>query len=227
MHSPPTFSLEDAIPELDPGVTVLEQRYRHSSAFHQLALGELARRDGRVYWLDARNNASTKALYDFVDHPHQLDSLRVARAFTAYQYHALVRTLARSISPKTALVISPVPEDLFRDDDVPEPEDHAFLEAAVRILREIATVYEIPVFLSTARDDELGQIVADAADRKLSVEETEMGYRYEGENYQTKLYWGDHWIQTTIPYWLDVLAEYDDPDLIELADEQGAIAATI
>ena len=71
------------------GVDVVAAVRPRSTAIHRLALATLADGSGVACCVDARNVAPTYTLYDLVDSLRRLWRLRVARAFTVYQHHAL------------------------------------------------------------------------------------------------------------------------------------------
>lgn len=216
----------DAVPDLDPGITVLQSPDRRTAALYQLVCAELLERDGLVYWIDARNTASTYLLSEAAPHPRLLRSLRIARAFTAYQHHALIRRLVRTVSRGTELVVAPNIADLYRDDDIPEPEDQTYLTASLRMLREIGAVLDIPILLTTVKSDTLGALATDQASQEIQVAETQFGYHYSSADFTTRLYWDDQSWQTTIPYWVDLLGTRGE-SIADRAYEVGLIDAEV
>lgn len=197
---------DEKTPDLDVGVTLLETPQPRATAIHQLALGTIQRTDGPTYWLDARNTASTYALHELAPSTRLLRGVHIARAFTAYQHHALVERVVNTVSPHTGCVVVPNAASLYRDDDVPSHEAKPLCDAAVGALREVATTFEIPVLVTDAgSDDRLADVLADHADRELRCEQTGLGYRYEGAEFETTVYWQDGYWQTTIPYWVALL----------------------
>ncbi len=220
------ISLSDTTPSLDPGINRLRVQGRHSSAFPQLVLAALRERDGLAYWLDARNNASSYRLYDAAPSKRLLEPIRLARAFTAYQHHRLVRTLTQTAPSRTAFVVAPAIADLYRDDDIPAPEDEYFLEAALQLLDGLANALEIPILVSTVKDDALARQVGGYAVQDIDVEPTQFGYHYASDSHETQVYWGEGWFQTTIPYWVELFgAVGEDPE--QAAYEAGLIDAEV
>jgi hypothetical protein len=217
-HEPATM------PRLESGLTVLERPERRSTALHRLALAELGRRDGGAYWIDARNEASTYALYDLAPSRRRLDGIRVARAFTAYQHHSLVRAVARNASPDTALLVAPCLTSLYRDDDVPDREAADLLESSLTILGELADVLDVPVLVATERGgvadagastagDDLDALLADYADAEIECTRTSAGLKYASDDFEMTVYLSDGYWQTTIPYWVELFGAVveDDP----------------
>jgi len=197
---------DESIPDIDAGVTVLQTPQPRATAIHQLALQTIRRTAGPTYWLDARNTASTYALHELAPSARLLRGVRIARAFTAHQHHALVERVVNAVSPRTGCIVVPNAASLYRDDDVPGHEAAPLLDAAVGALREVASAFEIPVLVTDAGpDDRLAGVLADHADRELRCERTGMGYRYEGAEFETTVYWQDGYWQTTIPHWVELL----------------------
>jgi hypothetical protein len=192
-------------PTLAPGLTVLSRPSARSAALQQLVVGQLDGPRTRTLWVDARNNASSYALYDHASSNRVLDGIRVARAFTAYQHHSLVRRLVERAGSETDLVVVPCTASLYQDDDVPDHVAAGLLDASLALLGEIASTYEIPVVVTTpATDSGLHGHVVDAADRTLAARQTSQGLRFDGDDTETTVYYHDGYFQTTIPYWVDL-----------------------
>jgi len=196
--------MDDALPSLEPGVTLLCGGDRGAVA--ALAAAELRERDGLARWVDARNHASTYALTDHGRRHRLLDRVRVARAFTAHQHHALVRQLVGDARRPTSLVVAPAVDDLYEDDDLLAAEADRLREASLSTLTALADARGLPV-LVTASDPEA---VAEYADQTVDVENTRFGRRFEGEHGdETTAYWTRGGWQTTIPYWVDLVGRVE------------------
>jgi len=204
------------VPTLGPGLTLLRPPGPRSTAIHRLALATLADSSGVAYWVDARNAASTYTLYSLVDSPRRLRRLRVARAFTAYQHHALGRRAVERVDGRTGLLVAPNVASLYRDEDVPRYQRERLLDSTVRTFAALAEAREIPTLLSVPADRDPGP-VADHADCEIRCERTDLGYRFEGPGVETTVYWDEGYWQTTIPYWVDLLG---------VAPESAGTAAT-
>lgn len=195
-----------AVPTLSPGWTHLEASSPRTPALHQLTLAALADLDGRAYWIDSRSTASTHALLEGAVHPRRLDPLQVARAFTAYQHHSLVQAAADRATDGD-LVVVPCLDALYADDDVPEPQARALLADTLETLGGLA---DAGVVVAVTAGD---QSVANRADQTLVARSTDLGIAYEGESFETTLYRGPGFWQTTIPYWVELLGVCD-PDAV-------------
>lgn len=199
------MTASDALPDLDPGVTLLHSSDRSTVA--ALALAALEDRDGLARWVDARNHASTFALSD-ANRTHRVpERVRVARAFTAHQHHALVRQLVADVRRPTGLVVAPVVDDLYADDDLLAQEAERLREATLSTLGALADARNLPV-LVTATDPDA---VAAYADHEVDVEETRFGPRFDAGDDETTAYWTRGGWQTTIPYWVDLVGYVEEP----------------
>lgn len=72
----------------------------------------------------------------------------------------------------------------------------------------------------------IGQ-VRDVATQTITFEKTDLGYRFEADDFETMVYWGDGYFQTTISYWVELLGAVDDPEPAATAVDQGLIAGTV
>ncbi|WP_435333589.1 hypothetical protein [Haloarchaeobius sp. TZWWS8] len=208
----------DIQPTLDAGVTLLDPPAPRSTALHRLVLQTMTREPGPTYWVDARNTAVTRVLADLAaggtDHGRPdrgsrvLDRVQIARAFTAYQHHELVRELVRLVDGRTSVVVCPNLGALYRDDDVPAGEAETMLDAAVALLSDLARAREVPV-LVTAQGDAADRVAA-VADRELECTRTRAGFRFEGEDFRTDVYPVDGGWQTTIPYWVELFGSVEE-----------------
>jgi len=201
------------LPKLDHGLTLLRLPSARSTGLHRLVINEMHERDGVVFWIDARNEAVPFVLYELAPYRRFLDSVRVARAFTAYQHHTLARQLVQQTTERTAMIVAPNVGSLYEDDDVPEHERWGLFEAALSIFEELGSVYEIPVIVTNeVATAETTQKVITAASQKVDVERTRMGLHYSGDVDETKIYVKDGFWQTTIPYWVDLFGQVQAVD---------------
>jgi hypothetical protein len=194
----------DHVPTPSPGLVHLRRPAARSTALHRFVAAALADRDGHVLWVDAGGDARTLALDDHLPGARDLADVRVARAFTAYQHHELVRRTVGRAGDDTALVVAPCTATLYRDDDVPGYLGRDLLAAALATLRELADALEVPAVATTPDDDGLHGLVAERADRTLACEQTRAGLRFSGPDVQTTVYHDAAGFQTTIPYWVDL-----------------------
>ncbi|WP_226005506.1 hypothetical protein [Natrinema salinisoli] len=222
--------------ELESGITLLNVPSPRSGIVHRLVCDRLAdceRGDGSAYWIDARSAASTHALYDCASSPRVLEDLRIARAFTAYQHHSLVRAVARRADPSTSLLVAPNVAALYRDDDLAAWEREDLLAASLETLSELGRVLDCPVLVTRAggADDAAtgSGPVSEYADTAIDCVRTREGLRLEpaGEEADaasaTAGYWhGSQW-QTTIPYWVELCGAVDAVDPVVAAHDRGLL----
>ena len=195
----------DAVPTLSPGLVHLRRPDARSAALHQLVGATLADRAGGVLWVDAGGDAGTLRLDDHLPRGRGLAAVRVARAFTAYQHHALVARAVREAGPRTGLVVAPCTAALYRDDDVPGYLGRDLLSSALATLAELARAVDVPVVVTTPGDDaDHHRLVADHADRTVTAERTRAGLRFVGPGTETTVYRDAGGWQTTIPYWVEL-----------------------
>jgi hypothetical protein len=208
------------LPTLDSGVTYLDTD--DPSALYRVVARHLEEHRGPAYWVDACNRAVPATLHDALSGQARR-SLRVARAFTGYQHHELVRDLPARVRPNTSLVVAPAVGALYADDDVPDYEADAMCASTLELLDAVATAVDTPV-LVTASTGTYADEVRATADHTLDAMATNAGLRFEGAGFRTDVY-VDRWgFQTTIPYWVDLLGvapgEVNDP-AVDVAHDTG------
>lgn len=195
----------DAVPSLPPALVHLRRSGGRSAALHRFVGAALADRDGDALWVDAGGDAGTRHLGDHLPRGRGLADVRVARAFTAYQHHELVRRAVREADAATGLVVAPCTAALYRDDDVPDYLGRDLLAATLATLHELAHTLDVPVVVTTPGEDhDHHALVAGRADRTVTCERTRAGLRFVGPDAETTVYRdADGW-QTTIPYWVEL-----------------------
>lgn len=191
------------VPSLPAGVTWLIDDMDRSVAPHQLVLGQLEADRGRVLWIDARDVASTYTLYPRATTSRLLESIRIARAWTAYQHQTLVRRAVERASNRTRLIVLPHICSLYRDDDIDDQEADRLLESSLQTLSALADALAIPVLLTAPPAERVA--LESTADYELRCERTDQGVAYVGEEFRTTIYPDQGWWQTTIPYWVELL----------------------
>ena len=215
-HSPQTY------PELDAGLTLLSVPSPQSTALHQFAVTQLTATTGPALWVDARNNASTLALTDVAPRRQALANLKIARAFTAYQHHTLIRELARRVTADTALVVVPCVASLYQDGDVSGREGRDLLDASLDVLADLAASKDVPVLVTDSEADATAtDAISSRADREIECVRTDLGYRYVGDDFETTVYWHDGFWQTTIPYWVELFGAVAEEDLLGVEPMPG------
>ncbi len=213
--------------ELEPGLTLLEVPSPRSTAVHRLVCRHLADADGgSSYWIDAHNTASTHVLYDCASSPRVLEGLHVARAFTAYQHHSLVRAVVGQVDDGTTLVVAPNVASLYRDADLAEWEREDLRAATLETLSELGAALGCPVLVTAAREEDAATI-ADYAETSIECVRTREGLRLEGESGAVvEGYWHGRYWQTTIPYWVECCGAVEGVDPVVDAHDRGLLEVT-
>jgi hypothetical protein len=223
------------LPSLSAGITLLDiEGDRGVHSLHSLVLDHLLRHEGPAFWVDANGHATTTTLARIAPSQRLLDRIHVARGFTAYQHYAAVDELPTAVnqsikdatattgpggrqstspddssSPYTpSLIVVPAVDARYRDDDTLAAEHAKTLQA--RTLARLATYadgYDVPVLVTRSTVEEFTAPVATAADHQLRCEQTRMGPRFIGEDFETLVYPVDDgaYYQTTLAYWRQVL----------------------
>lgn len=196
------------LPAFDPGLVVVETDGPGAVA-HLVRESDAT----RVLWIDAGGAATTDALAG--GGPRSLRGIRVARAFTAHQHHALVRQAVRAADGRTDLVAAPNLAALYRAADAPDAEIDRLYAATCELLAGLGESLAVPV-LAAAPDgtDRFRDPLADRATQTVSCLDTDLGYAVDAPGFTPPGYWQDGWWQTTVPYWVE-LCESVEPTVGE------------
>ena len=227
---------EMLLPQLNDGITLLDvEGGRGVPILQSLVLDHLLLHDGPAFWVDANGHATTTTLAQIAPSQRLLNRIHVARGFTAYQHYGAVCDLPSAVnksiqmstadagaagrgapgrdedtSPHTpALIVAPAVDTQYRADGT-LGETHAKTLQA-RTLARLATYadgYDIPVLVTRNERNEFTEPVATVADHHLECEQTRMGPRVVGEDFETLVYPVDDgaYYQTTFAYWRQLLA---------------------
>jgi hypothetical protein len=224
------------LPQLDDGITLLDvEGGRGVPVLQSLVLDHLLLHDGPAFWVDANGYATTTTLAQIAPSQRLLNRIHVARGFTAYQHYGAICDLPTAVnksiqmsttdaraagrgepsrdedtsSHTPALIVAPAVDAQYRADDT-LGETHAKTLQA-RTLARLTTYadgYDIPVLVTRTQRDDFTEPVATAADHHLECEQTRMGPRVVGEDFETLVYPVDDgaYFQTTFAYWRQLLA---------------------
>ncbi|MDB2293831.1 hypothetical protein PM085_16400 [Halorubrum ezzemoulense] len=227
---------EMLLPSLDDGITLLDvDDGRGVPILQSLVLDHLLLHDGPAFWVDANGHATTTTLAQITPSQQLLDRIHVARGFSAYQHYSAVDDLPTAVnhaiqkstavtstsgrqssahsedsSPHTpSLVVAPALDVQYRSDDTLSEQHAEILQA--RTLARLATYadsYDVPVLVTRSTIDEFTAPVATAANHHLECEQTRMGPRLVGDEFETLVYPVDDgaYYQTTFAYWRQLLA---------------------
>ena len=227
---------EMLLPRLGDGITLLDiEGGRGVPILQSLVLDHLLLHDGPAFWVDADGHATTTILAQIAPSQRMLNRIHVARGFTAYQHYSAVcdiptvvnqaiqastakswptagRTADRdeeAWSHTPALIVAPAIDAQYCADDTLE-ETHAQTLHARTLARLVAYAegYDIPVLVTRNERTDFTEPVTTVADHHLECEQTQMGPRLVGKDFETLVYpVGDGaYYQTTFAYWRQLLA---------------------
>jgi len=219
-------------PTLEEGITLLDiSDGRGVPILQSVVVDHLLLNDCPAFWVDANGHATTTTLARIAPSQRLLNKIHVARGFTAYQHYAAVSDLSAAIAhqnrtstggatPNTAshshsqsttpsLIVAPAIDARYRDEDSLAAGESKTLQA--RTLAQLSTYaseYEIPILLTRTANDEFTEPIAAAADQHIECEQTKMGPRFVGDDFETLVYpvEGGTYYQTTFAYWQQLLA---------------------
>jgi len=172
--------------------------------------------------VDLGRAASTYVLYELSPRGRGFEHLQIARAFTAYQHHTLVKQLVHYLEENPGLIIATEVSYLYLDDEVPDYVGERLFASTLAILSEIGRTLDIPVLVTSARTrtDPFQEDLEAAADSELWCEQTPEGFSYTSEDFQTDIYVKRGYWQTTIPYWVDLYGAVEDFEIPILTREE-------
>lgn len=202
----PRTSQPPELPGLDDGIRLLETEDRARYAIHALVLDHALGEQSDVYWIDANSMASAHPLTKLAPSEHVLESVLVSRAQTSYQYFSLVEHVLEFLQADTALLVATGFDRFYRDHDRgAEDGQDAMLRSLARIAGA-ARDYDLPVLLTRCRSDEFSEPLETGAESVITYQETKMGPRFVGEDFETLVYPRRGGFQTTLAYWQRILA---------------------
>lgn len=199
------------LPDLNDAVQLLDAEETDvRPPLHALTLDRVLRAgasgESTATWVGTGQYAQTTSLHELAPVPRVLDRIEVARGFTAYQHHALVREAVDRLDATTVLLVVPAVDAPYRDSDLPHEPARRML---LRVLAQLARVprqYNVPVLVTRTGTDDFGTAVSELATDTLTYRDTRCGPRFEGDDHETLVYdAGDGWVQTTLAYWHQVL----------------------
>ena len=195
------------LPTLDGGIYLLKTDSRTSGALQSLVLDTLLRPETstRAVWVDSHGNGSTQPLARLAPSMRILDRIEVARGFTAFQHYSLLDTLGAQVGSETALVVLPELDWFYRSDDLHRGEAERMLSAGVTLVEDLHERSDIPILVTRTASDGFSRPVQNVADEVIRCELTQQGPRFTGEGFETLVYPGDGFVQTTLAYWQRIL----------------------
>lgn len=193
------------LPSLSPGVQLLESDGHPRAAIHALVLDHLLLNDGQVYWLDSDRSATSQPLLRLAPNERILERVHVARAQTSTQHYSLVERITQLVDQETSLLVATGYDYFYRDHPRRKEDGQDVMVHTLASLTGAARDYEIPMLMTRRAVDEFSRPLLNAAADVISYEDTKMGPRFTGEDFETLVYPRNGGFQTTLAYWQRIL----------------------
>lgn len=198
-------TLTPELPSLANQIALLDRENRTDGALQALVVDHVLSNDGNAIWIDARDNASTHALSNVAPHPRILNRVDVARSFTPYQHYAAVEHLADTTHlAEASLLVLPDVDWLYCSDEYDTQETRDLFGQTQATLQTIHRTTDTPVLLTQSTNN--APAINTLVDDRITYETTPFGPRFSSQDFETLVYYGDGYIQTTIKYWREILA---------------------
>ncbi len=197
-----------SLPELEPGITLLDVDAGLSRVIHALAVDSVGLSGGDALWIDPGTHAQTAPLVDLAPTDRILDRVRIARGFTPFQHVELLRSLPGLLTDRTELVVVPQLDRYYRDETLFAREGRDMLVAGIATLARVARERDIAVLVTRLKADDFSEPIETAAQQELQCQSTPFGPRFQTDTDETVVYPvdGGRWVQTTLAFWAEVLA---------------------
>ncbi|MFB6294414.1 MAG: hypothetical protein ABEI97_01525, partial [Candidatus Nanohaloarchaea archaeon] len=196
------------LPSLDTGIINIDADRRAPGVIQSLTLNHLITYAGSARWIDSNGNARTDTMHRLAPNPRLLEKVQVARAFTPQQHLALVEQLADAVDPGTTLIVLPAVNTFYADDDLMTGEGEEMLHAALQTLHDVVEDHQIPALITTKQcGDALSYVAETYADTTISCRMTDHGPYFSGDTFETLVYPGNGYVQTTLPLFQALLRE--------------------
>lgn len=196
------------IPSLDTGITHVNTDTHTTEVIQSLVLNHLITYAGTARWVDAGGHARTDTMHRLAPNPRLLDKIQVARAFTPHQHFALVEQLTESVDGETTILVLPAINTFYAGDEVMTGEGEEMLHETLQTLHNIVDEHGIPALITTETCGEALSYVAETyAARTVSCTMTEHGPHFASDTFETLVYPGNGYVQTTIPLFQAMLRE--------------------
>lgn len=194
------------LPSLTPGVQLLESDGHPRVAIHALVLDHLLLNDGRVYWLDSDRSATSQPLLRLAPNERLLERVHVSRAQTSTQHYSLVERLTQLVDDSASLLVTTGYDHFYRDHDRGSETAQDLMVRTLAMLAGAARDHDLPLLMTRLQVDDFSQPLANAAREVIEYQDTEMGARFVGEDFETLVYPRRDGFQTTLAYWKRILA---------------------
>ncbi|WP_273837116.1 hypothetical protein [Halococcus sp. PRR34] len=197
------------LPSLDAGIHLLDVDDRTAGALQSLVVDHLLTdsHGETAVWVDSRGNGSTQPIARLAPGKRVLERIEIARGFTAHQHYSLLESLAEQVGTETALVVLPDLDWFYRSDDLYSSEGERMLAEGIALIEDLCQQREITILLTRTAADGFSQPIRNVAGGVIECELTSQGPRFVGEGFETLVYSGSGFMQTTFAYWNRVLSQ--------------------
>ncbi len=189
------------LPKLKKGINLLKTG-GYTETIQALVINNLIISEEEALWIDTGNQCSTYMMSHLTPADDILENIKVARAFTPYQHHELVRNLSKAISSDTNLLVLPLLDHLYHKKISDEKERSKMLRDMVSYIKEITIKEE----LTTVITAEKTLLISDVVDQEIECKRTRHGIMFSTDCFTTISYTGPGYIQTTLKLW-EILLE--------------------
>lgn len=194
------------LPSLSPGVQLLESDEHPRTAIHVLVLDHILVNEGDVYWIDSDGSATAHPFTHLAPNERLLERVRIARAQTSTQHYALIDHLCEQADAETSLLVATGNDHFYREHDRGSENAQDLMVRTLAMTTGAARGHDLPVLMTRREADEFSEPLANAAADVITYQETEMGPRFTGEDFETLVYPRRDGFQTTLEYWRRILA---------------------
>lgn len=197
------------LPSIDAGIHLLDVDDRTAGALQSLVVDHLLTdsRGETAVWIDSRGNGRTQPIACLAPGKRVLERIDIARGFTAHQHYSILETFSEQVETETGLVVLPDLDWFYRSDDLYNNEGERMLAEGVALVEDLCQQREISILLTRSAVDGFSQSIRGAANGVLRCELTSQGPRFVGEGFETLVYPGNGFMQTTFAYWNRVLLQ--------------------
>lgn len=194
------------LPSLDAGIQLIESDGHPRTAIHALVLDHLLLNDGRVYWIDSDRSATCQPLLRLAPNERILERVNIARAQTSTQHYSLVERLTQLVDDDTSLLITTGYDHFYREHERGHEGRKDLMVRTLAMTTGAARGHDLPVLMTRRQADEFSEPLANAAADVITYQDTGMGPRFTGEDFETLVYPRRDGFQTTLEYWRRILA---------------------
>lgn len=188
-------------PTLSEGVNTLKTESKPIKPLQSLVLNQLIIDDGKAVWVDANNNGSTQVMYKLAPSKRFLDRVRIARAFTPFQHYGVIHNMDEEVDENTSVIVLPEIDWFFSGDETEEGEGESMLKDSLLMTKKLVKEYGVPAVTTFSNPSFSKNIAKTYTDETIACKVTGMGPRFVSSDFETMVYRGNGYVQTTLAFW--------------------------